>query len=421
MALGCSEEARIGSRLVKSRHSFGRGGCHASDSLARWIVASQAVVEFELVGRRPIGHRNREVRACNVKERMQAPSAAMSDMPRRSRAVSRTRCDDDQEFGRSPSRGGKTATPDSVERPASLWLSESLHTFWRKAVRTPWRNARRSMRRALAAGSDAGAPVSVDTTTELAVVPFAGRFPPPLTQCEVLAPCQYRTRLHPLSVNSTKDECVHYVDHTVDAPAMMLEHLTDQYWFPYFGLLVSQQGQVWRHSYLGPFQDGFLTRVKAIVDRPLPDGSKEHLLYQDRLARIPRIAGEYLLLAGSDQPNYGHYLLDVVPLIHLGVKMGMPMLTWTLRPWQRALVARLDVPPGLIREIKPEPVFLEHAITSNRHCGRGFDQRAPADQGGLFRHPGEHRETCADSPSGRAGSWSAAASATPATSATERR
>ena len=39
MALGCGEEARIGSRLVKSRHSFGNGVCHARDSLARWIVA----------------------------------------------------------------------------------------------------------------------------------------------------------------------------------------------------------------------------------------------------------------------------------------------------------------------------------------------------------------------------------------------
>ena len=261
------------------------------------------------------------------------------------------------------------AAPDSIERSLRLRLSDSLHSFWRKAVRTPWRNARRSMRRALAAGSNAGIKVSADATTQLAVVPFSGRFPPPLTQCEVLAPSQYRTRLHPLSVNSTKDECVHYVDHAVDAPAMMLEHLTDQYWFPYFGLLVSQQGQVWRHSYLGPFQDGFLTRVKAIVDRPLPDGSKEHLLYPDRLKRIPRITGEHLLLAGSDQPNYGHYLLDVVPLIHLGARMGMPMLTWSLRPWQRALIARLDVAPGLIREIKPEPVFLEHAITSNRHSG----------------------------------------------------
>jgi hypothetical protein len=265
--------------------------------------------------------------------------------------------------------GRQNATPDSVERPGRLRLSESLHTFWRKAVRTPWRNARRSMRRALAAGSNAGTPVSVDTTTQLADVAFVGRFPPPQAQCEVLAPCQYQTRLHPHSVNSTKDERVHYVDHTVDAPAMMLEHLTDQYWFPYFGLLVSQQGKVWRHSYLGPFQDGFLTRVKAIVDLPSPDGGREHLLYRERLARIPRIAGEHLLLAGSDQPNYGHYLLDVVPLIHLGVKMRMPMLSWTLRPWQRALVARLDVPQGLIREIKPEPVFLEHAITSNRHSG----------------------------------------------------
>jgi capsular polysaccharide biosynthesis protein len=261
------------------------------------------------------------------------------------------------------------ATPDSVERPGRLWLSESLHTFWRKAVRMPWRNARRSMRRAIAAGSSAGIPVSVDTTTQLPTVPFAGRFPPPLTQCEVVAPCQYQTRLHPLSVNSTKGEWVHYVDHSVHAPAMMLEHLTDQYWFPTFGLLISQQGQIWRHSFLGPFRDGFLTRIKAIVDRPLPDGQREHLLYPERLARIPRLKGEHLLLAGSDQPNYGHYLHDVAPLIYLGAKMGMPMLTWTLRPWQRALIARLDVPAGLIREIKPEPVFLEHAITSNRHSG----------------------------------------------------
>ena len=262
----------------------------------------------------------------------------------------------------------KAATPDSVERPGRLRLDEGLHALWRKAVRIPWRNARRSIRRALA-GSNAGIKVSVDWTTELEVVPFAGCFPPPLAQCEVVAPLKYQKRAHPLSVNSTKDERVHYLDHTVQAPAMMLEHLTDQYWFPYFGLLISEQGRVWRHSYLGPFQEGFLTRVKAVVDQPLPDGTREQRLYVERLRRVPRIAGEHLLLAGSDQPNYGHYLLDVVPLIHLGARMGMPMLTWTLRPWQRALVARLDVPPGLIREIKPEPVFLEHPITSNRHCG----------------------------------------------------
>ena len=62
-------------------------------------------------------------------------------------------------------------------------------------------------------------------------------------------------------------------------------------------------------------------------------------------------------------------MLDIVPLIHLGARMGVPMLTWTLKPWQRALIARLDVRPGLIREIKPRPVFLEHAIVSNRTAG----------------------------------------------------
>ncbi len=46
---------------------------------------------------------------------------------------------------------------------------------------------------------------------------------------------------------------------------MTLEHLLDQYWFPKLGLLISKQGQIWRHSFLGPFQPGFLTSVKEIV------------------------------------------------------------------------------------------------------------------------------------------------------------
>jgi capsular polysaccharide biosynthesis protein len=260
------------------------------------------------------------------------------------------------------------ATPDSVDRASVLRLSERLHAFWRKAVRTPWRNARRAMRRAMTASS-AGIPVSVDDTTQLAVVPYEGRFPPPLAECVVVEPSQYRTKLHPLSVNSTTTERVHYIDHTVDAPAMTLEHLVDQYWFPALGLMISPQGRIWRHSFLGPFQDGFLTSIKAIVDRARPDGAKEHRLYLERLARAPVIASEHLVIAGSDKPNFGHYLLDIAPLIHLGATMGVPMLSWTLRPWQRALIARRDVAPGLIREIRPRPVFLKHAIVSNRLSG----------------------------------------------------
>jgi hypothetical protein len=257
----------------------------------------------------------------------------------------------------------------SVENAARIRLSRSLHGFWRNAVRVPWKNIRRRLRGAIAARSGSGIPVSVDWSTELRPVPFGGRFPPPFAQCTVVEPTQYRTKLHPLSVNSTTTERMHYVGHDVDAPAMTLEHLVGQFWFPKLGLLLSQQGLVWRHSFLGPFQEGFLSSVDAVVERPLPDGTHAHAFYPERLRGAPTIPGEFLLIANSEQPNYGHYLLDIVPLVHLGARMGAPMLTWTLRPWQRALIARLDVLAGLIREIRPRPVFLEHAVVSNRRSG----------------------------------------------------
>ncbi len=269
-----------------------------------------------------------------------------------------------------------SAHRDSVENAARLRVSRSLHAAWRKAVRIPLKTLRRRLRAAMMAHAP-GVPVSLDETTELPSVPFEGRFPPPMTQCTVVEACEYRTRLHPLSVNSTTTERMHYVEHAVHPPAMTLEHLVDQYWFPALGLLISKEGRVWRHSFLEPFREGYLSSIKAIVDRPQPDGSRAHLLIEERLARAPAISGEHLLIASSEKPNYGHYLLDIVPLIHIGARMGAPMLTWTLKPWQRQLIARLDVPAGAIREIRPRPVFLEHAVTSNRHNGLSSQNAHP--------------------------------------------
>ncbi|HEV7479401.1 MAG TPA: glycosyltransferase 61 family protein [Roseiarcus sp.] len=273
---------------------------------------------------------------------------------------------------------------DRIENEKLVRLSRSLHAAWRDAVRTPWRNWRRRLRDSLPVSSD-GVPVALDEATDLAVVPYEGGLPPPLTRCEVIPPSQYQTRMHPLSVNSTNAERVHYIDHTVHAPAMTLEHLVDQYWFPAFGLLISPEGRVWRHSFLGPFQEGYLTSIKAIAQRPLADGTLERRLHLERLARAPRIAGEHLLIAGSDKHNYGHYLHDIVPLIELAARMGAPMLTWTLRSWQRALIARLEVPEGLIREIRPRPVFLEHAITSNRFTGLNSQNAHPQSREAFAR------------------------------------
>jgi capsular polysaccharide biosynthesis protein len=250
-----------------------------------------------------------------------------------------------------------------------------MHGMWRDAVRTPLKSLRTRLRRVRAARSDGGVAVSVDHATVLKTTTFDGGFPPPLAQCVVVEAAEYRTRAHPLSVNPAGAEAVHYAGHSVRAPALTLEHLVDQYWFPALGLLVSEQGRVWRHSFLGPFQAGFLSSIKAIVDRPLPDGTRQPTFYPERLQRAPRIAEPRLLVANSEKPNYGHWLLDIAPLIDLGARHAMPMLSWTLKPWQRALIARLDVPDGFIREIRPQPLRLDHAIVSNRHSG-GASQNA---------------------------------------------
>src|SRR5271170_6766017 len=191
---------------------------------------------------------------------------------------------------------------DRIENEKLVRLSRSLHAAWRDAVRAPWRNFRRRVRDALPVSSE-GVPVALDEATDLTFVPYEGGLPPPLSQCEVVAPSQYPTRLHPLSVNSTDAERVHYIDHTVHAPAMTLEHLVNQYWFPAFGLLISPEGRVWRHSFLGSFREGYLSSIKAIIERPRADGKLERRLHLERLSRAPRIAGEHLVIAGSDKHN----------------------------------------------------------------------------------------------------------------------
>ncbi|MBV9909329.1 MAG: glycosyltransferase family 61 protein [Hyphomicrobiales bacterium] len=273
---------------------------------------------------------------------------------------------------------------DRIENETLVRLNRSLHAAWRDAVRTPWRNLRRRVRDALPVSNE-GVPVALDETTNLTVVPYEDRLPPPLSQCEAIAPAQYQTQLHPLSVNSTDTERVHYIDHVAQAPGMTLEHLVDQYWFPAFGLLISPEGRVWRHSFIVPFRDGYLSSVKAIAERTAADGTRERRLHVERLARVPRISGEHLLIAGSDKHNYGHYLHDIVPLIDLGARLRSPMLTWTLRPWQRALIARLEVPAGLIREIRPRPVFLERPVTSNRLNGLSSQNAHPQSREAFAR------------------------------------
>ena len=156
---------------------------------------------------------------------------------------------------------------DRIENEKLVRINRSLHAAWRDAVRTPLRNFRRRLRDALPVSSE-GVRVALDETTTLAAVPYRGTLAARRSRnARSSRPRNTGPGLHPLSVNSTNAERVHYLDHTVHAPAMTLEHLVDQYWFPAFGLLISPEGRVWRHSFLVPYREGYLSSIKAIVER----------------------------------------------------------------------------------------------------------------------------------------------------------
>nr|WP_272884917.1 glycosyltransferase 61 family protein [Candidatus Rhodoblastus alkanivorans] len=85
----------------------------------------------------------------------------------------------------------------------------------------------------------------------------------------------------------------------------------------------------------------------------------------------PRVSGPHLLAAQPGSPNFGHFLLDIVPLMALGREIGAPMLSWPLRDWQRGIVARLGLKPGQLREIPAKNHFVAQPVVSNRMAGLG--------------------------------------------------
>ncbi len=147
-----------------------------------------------------------------------------------------------------PGRRNSTIS-GSVENERLMRVSRSLHGLWRKAVRAPVNSLRARIRDAVAARKQGGLPVSVDETTALKPS-FRSR-----------AGCRRRARNAPSSKpastgrGSTRSASIRprprrctTSPHTVDAPAMTLEHLVDQFWFPKLGLLISKQG-----LHLAPF------------------------------------------------------------------------------------------------------------------------------------------------------------------------
>lgn len=246
----------------------------------------------------------------------------------------------------------------------------ALSRATRKAVREPLRKIREPVRN-IVLNLMPGYPVEIEPASLLPVVPYARHLPAAGTQCLVYGDAPVAIRLHPVSRNSADTDSFHYVDHEVVSPGLTLEHPGPHFWFSRSGLLLSPSGGIWPHSFLGPFQPDRLRTVKCVSASSQGAGGTGLVFHPALLKGAPRIADAHLIVAQSEAPNFGHYLLDVVPLVHLGVEIGAPMLSWPLKPWQKAILARLGVGPGRIREIPCKTHLLDHPVASNRLSGLG--------------------------------------------------
>jgi hypothetical protein len=248
--------------------------------------------------------------------------------------------------------------PRDRRRGLSHWI--------RKGVRDPIRNLREPLRRLLLKLAP-GFPIEIETPAILRLAPFDGRLPAPGTRCLVNDDARIAVRGHPLSRNSAEPEQRHYQDHEVVSPGLSLDHPGPHYWFARSGVMISPQGRIWPYSLREPLTRDTLRKVKCVASEA--DGRQT--FHPGLIRGAPRVAEPSLLVAQSDGANFGHFLLDVAPVIALGRDLGVPMLSWPLKPWQRDIVARLGIGAGAIRELPRKTYLLDHPVISNRIGGLG--------------------------------------------------
>lgn len=238
------------------------------------------------------------------------------------------------------------------------------------AIRGPIRTIREPVRNFLLKFVK-GYRVEIESAAILPVVAYEGRLPKPRTRCVVYGEAIVHVRGHALSRNSSTPESVHYVDHDVTAPSLVLEHPEPHFWFSRSGLLISSEGKIWPHSFSGHFKPDMVRTVKSVSVSNGRDGEPQRLFHPSLVKAAPRVEEPSLLIGLGESPNFGHFMLDSAPLIHLAAQIGAPMLSWPLKSWQRDLCARLGVREGQIRELPARTHLLRHPVVSNRLAGLG--------------------------------------------------
>ncbi len=188
------------------------------------------------------------------------------------------------------------------------------------------------------------------------------------SQTIVVSEIYVEAKQHKLSVlsdNITEREI--YSARTFRAPEMTLECLFDQYWFPQSGFLVSKNGKVWRHSVLGQYSDPHFLTTYAVEGRQIDEGNMAYIFHEHLLWDAPIISEPSLITPHYASHNYGHFMLDIVPLIQLGMSMGLNMISKPLLDWQKPIYERVGINQGSITTVSKRFVMLKKVFVSNRH------------------------------------------------------
>lgn len=248
------------------------------------------------------------------------------------------------------------------------WFAYNTLSAEMFALRRRVGNLFQKTRLAIAPVSQVGVPISIDNDTNLPEVSVK-KLLTTQTPAQAIAVPEQMVQItrHPLSVpSSDPNEAPTYETHQFRAPEMTLERLQDQYWFPEPGFVVSTEGRVWRHSILGQYGDPNFLMTYAVARRDNAEDG-EYLFYENLLEKAPVIDDLRLITSHYASHNYGHFLLDMVPLIRFGAMHGLRMITRPLLPWHQAIYQRAGINMKRVEITNARVLRFRDVIVSNRH------------------------------------------------------
>jgi capsular polysaccharide biosynthesis protein len=101
-------------------------------------------------------------------------------------------------------------------------------------------------------------------------------------------------------------------------------------------------------------------------------------LFHDCLLRgCPVIEETVAITSHFGSENYGHFMLDMVPLIRKLSAIGVPLVSRPLLDWHRSIYRSLGVDPSDVRIVTDRVVMLRDCMVSNRHNAEGTYAASP--------------------------------------------